>query len=134
MSVEVLFYIAIGAAALIWLAGKLKKKIPQTVRLSSQIIFLEEYLNYAAQQKWAIDECSDKDEVIEKGQERLWEAARQFQNNMDALANNSFKVTPEETHIILNTLEIVSVVHLMQAAQDGKLNYKSEIVEEEEEE
>ncbi len=132
MNAEVLFYIAIGAAVLIWLAGKIKKRIPQTVRLSSQIIFLEEYLNYTARQRWAIEECANKDDVIKKGQEKLWDAAKQFQKNMDMLANNDFKVTPEETHIILNALEIVSVVHLMQAAQDGNLKYQN-VVEEVEE-
>ena len=125
--------IALGVTVFIWIASKLKKKAPAVQRMSSQIVFLEEYLNYTndPDATWIFD-CKSKDEAIEAGQDKLWEYAKSFNNNIDKLAQSGFQVKAEDSEIMRDVLGIISAVHFIQAASDDKITYQTpvEMVEE----
>jgi hypothetical protein len=109
----------------------------QQAALGSQIAFVNAYLRHSRTPacSWIMD-CTNKEELFLKGQDKLWASARDFHLNMHKLSNNGFKIDPNDTVILQQALEIVSTVHLMHAAEKGDIQFtpiEVKLIDEEEE-
>ena len=120
-----LLIIASVVIAVIYVASNLLAGFSKVAKTESQVVFINEYLNYAASEstKW-IHNCSSKEDVIYQGQEKLWKHVDIFHDNMQKLSNNGFKLVPEDDIIMKQALAIVGTVHLMHAAENGRIVFQ----------
>ncbi len=111
--------------AIIWVAKRLKPMLSIITQSKSQVSFLNAYLKYSTTSADWVFKCSDKKDLLVKGQERLWDTVEKFNANLDKLAKNGFKVHKDDTEMLEQALAIVTTVHLMHAAEKGdiKFNY-----------
>ena len=116
--------IVISVIGFIWLASKLKAWLLEAAHFNSQVIFLQEYLQYSKDPavEW-ITRCINKEELLTIGQDKLWQVARKFHSNLERFAKNDFKVQPGDVEMMKQMLEIVSTVHFMYAAEKGDVKF-----------
>lgn len=123
-----LLIIGIGTVIIIMMANKLQKALPDVTKFKAQVAFMNEYVKYIQDpnnQTW-ISECSSNEEAIEVGQDKLWDATRTFCHAFTRMQKNSWTIQLDDPKIIDSTMAILCIVHAMNNAAEGKLNFPTE--------
>lgn len=107
---------------LIWASIKIRPMMAKTMANESQAVLLTEYLRHSQSLASAwINDCKNKEELIHKGQDKLWKTIDGFHDNMKTLSNNGFRFQAGDTEILEQALSIIGTVHLMHAAEKGDI-------------
>ncbi|KKN58921.1 hypothetical protein LCGC14_0547230 [marine sediment metagenome] len=117
-----------GVIAIIWIANKLKPVADNAGRFQTQVAFLKEYMKYTStpEAAWVLS-CSNREELVTKGQNKMWEASGKFLSKLETLSQNGFMVHFNDTEMLDQALAIVTAAHFIRAANNGLIKFSSEV-------
>lgn len=121
--------VIVGIITVVILLKMTTQKIIVSQQAKAQLQYLNEFIADGTQEPW-LSSCTSKEELIEEGQLRLWQEARNLRHLLLKLKMSDFKIDSEDIRTLKCMVAVHKIVLAMVMAEEGDLDFSSPYLEE----
>lgn len=115
--------VCLGIILMVYLLSRVVKYFQFSKQARLQLAIVNEFLLNPSQKEWILG-CANEDQIIEEGQDRLWEAANILREKMLDLSHNNFMIIdPNDTGLLDQMMTINKIVLAMTMAKQGDIDF-----------